>query len=278
MEMRIRKEREDGERREGEVRKRLEMEIGRERERCAVEKEEWMGRMMVKFEGEMKERDKQLREKLLKERDAELEMIIERLEADTNSNAGDLTKRHRVEIEKLKSEFNEEVKQLKDQHNLALDRVIASQAELSKCEDQKREMQKMVMQLRHELEAKEMMLKSQKTDLARLQVDETTLQRTIRNDFEEHLRAKDIQIRQQDDAIAKLSLEVELIRRESKASLEAAVREKESALSLVEERVRRALAAKEEQCRRLKGQVEELVSKNRHLGELIEKQRMELLS
>ncbi|KAI8849461.1 hypothetical protein BC829DRAFT_391327 [Chytridium lagenaria] len=228
---------------DGEMKGRWEREVKEVREKGRMEREEWMGRMVEKFEAEMRQRDKVLREKLLKERDAELEMIVERLEAETNSSASDISHRYRAEIERLKSEFADEVKQLKDQHNLALDKVISAQATLSQSEDQKRDLQKQLLKLKNEIEAKEMTVKSQRSDLARLQVDEATLQRTIRHEFEDQMREKDIELR-------KLHLEVELVKRESQSSLDAAIREKESSLQFVEERVRVALSSKEEQCRK----------------------------
>ncbi|KAI8829668.1 hypothetical protein BC829DRAFT_149125 [Chytridium lagenaria] len=193
-------------------------------------------------------------------------MIVERLEAETNSSASDISHRYRAEIERLKSEFADEVKQLKDQHNLALDKVISAQATLSQSEDQKRDLQKQLLKLKNEIEAKEMTVKSQRSDLARLQVDEATLQRTIRHEFEDQMREKDVEIRNLEDRIAKLHLEVELVKRESQSSLDAAIREKESSLQFVEERVRVALASKEEQCRKLKRQADELTQRNQQLG------------
>ncbi|KAJ1541629.1 hypothetical protein HK405_010523 [Cladochytrium tenue] len=55
------------------------------------------------------------------------------------------------------------------------------------------------------------------------------------------------------------------------------MREKEDELQMVEDRVREALAAKDDAAGRLRVQLDEMVLRNETLTELIEKQRAELL-
>ena len=44
------------------------------------------------------------------DRDRELEMIVDRLEAETNSNTSDVSRRYRMDIERLKASMAEEIK------------------------------------------------------------------------------------------------------------------------------------------------------------------------
>jgi hypothetical protein len=90
-------------------------------EKKAIEKEQWQEMYMKKVEAEIQQREvhnifiyikKIFKEKLLADRDKEIEEIIEKLEAETNSSATDITRKYRLEIEKVKATMAEEVKQV----------------------------------------------------------------------------------------------------------------------------------------------------------------------
>ncbi len=97
---------------------------------------------------------KLFKEKLIKERDAEIEMIIQRLESETNSNQSDVTRRQRMELEKLKADMADEIKNLRDQHSMALDKVISIQNNLGHSEEKNRELQKELLQAQHTIQSK----------------------------------------------------------------------------------------------------------------------------
>ncbi|KAJ3195873.1 Centrosomal protein of 131 kDa [Irineochytrium annulatum] len=247
------------------------------KERLAIEKEEWQTNFMVKCEAEMRNREKQFRDKLVKERDAELEMIVQRLESETDSSASDIHRRHRIEVEKIRSDAADEIKQLRDQHSQALDKVIDVQNAVKQLEDQRRELQKSLLQTQHELKAKETMITQQRGELGRLKVDETTLSNAIRNDFEHLIISRDQKVGTLEEHINKLESDMDHLRSHYESRLEEAVKDKESALDMVEDQVRKALMVKDELCNRLKSQLEDQSIRNKHLSDLIEKQRKELL-
>ncbi|KAJ3032039.1 UNVERIFIED_CONTAM: hypothetical protein HDU68_008072 [Siphonaria sp. JEL0065] len=220
------------------------------REQLSVEKEQWQDRFIKKQEAEVRSWEKQLKEKLIKERDDELELIVERLECETNSSSGDIHKRYQLQIEKLKSDINDETKQLQEKHNIALDKVLEAQSRLQNVEEQKRELQKKLLHAQHESLSKEFELK----------------------------------IKHQTDQIENLKTEIH----EQKATLNQAVKkhqhelklafeEKENALSALESRVATALFQKDESIKLLKNKVDELATQNKQLKDFIEKQCKELL-
>jgi len=86
----------------------------------------------------------------MSERDAEIEMVIQRLESETNSSTSDITRQHRMEIEKLKAENADEIKKLRDEHNLSLDKIIEIQEKMKSVEDEKRQIQKELIKCQHE--------------------------------------------------------------------------------------------------------------------------------
>ncbi|KAI8613879.1 hypothetical protein BC830DRAFT_430154 [Chytriomyces sp. MP71] len=85
------------------------------REQLNIEKEQWQDRFMAKQDAEIRAWEKQLKDRLLKERDDELELIVQRIECETSSTSGDIHKRYQSQIEKLKGEMAEEAKQVKRQ-------------------------------------------------------------------------------------------------------------------------------------------------------------------
>ncbi|KND04993.1 uncharacterized protein SPPG_00676, partial [Spizellomyces punctatus DAOM BR117] len=253
-------------------------ELSNLREKLAIEKEEWQTHYMAKQEAEMRNREKAFKEKLVRERDAEIEMVVQRLESETSCNSSEATRRYRMEIERLKAETAEEVKQLRDQHSLAIDKLLAAQNELRAIEDAKRDLEKQVIQVQHESTAKDNLIRQQKNELSRLKVDEETLMQTIRRDFEEQLDAKEATLRALADQIAEHDEKIAILQRKHRNEVEEVVNEKDQTVNLIEERVRKALALKDELVTSLKSQVEDLSIKNTHLERLIEKQRQELLS
>ncbi|KAJ3324883.1 Centrosomal protein of 131 kDa [Blyttiomyces sp. JEL0837] len=274
----IEKSRSDGVAGQEELRRKHQNEMMMLHERLKVEKEEWQDAFLKRQEGAMRERDKLLKEKLIQERDAELELIVQRLESETNSNASDIYRRHRMDIEKIKAEHAEEIKQLRDQHSLAVDKVIASQAEFRKCDEENKELKRKVIEIQNESEAKENSLRHQKIELSRLKADEHVLAENIRIEFAAQLRALDEQVAALQGRNLSLMSQIESIQTRHKEELEDIMKEKESSLNIVEERVRQTLAFKDDIVKSLRQQIDDLTMRNSHLNQLLEKQREEFLA
>jgi hypothetical protein len=93
---------------------------------------------------------KKFKDKLIKERDDELELVISRLENESDSSQSDHHRKFRMDVEKLKSEHALEIKQLRDQHSMALDKIITLQHELEGLTESKKELQKRCVALEYE--------------------------------------------------------------------------------------------------------------------------------
>lgn len=89
------------------------LEIERLKEQFVIEKQGWQQTYMSKVESQQRNREKILREQLIKQRDQEIEAVIERLESETGSNNSDATRRYRMDVERIKAEAADEVKQVK---------------------------------------------------------------------------------------------------------------------------------------------------------------------
>ncbi|KAJ3178994.1 Centrosomal protein of 131 kDa [Geranomyces variabilis] len=269
-----------------EARRKHGAEIALLREKLAIEKEEWAAQYMTRVEVDMRNREKAFKEKLVAERDAEIEMVVQRLESETSCNSSESTRRYRMEVERLRAETADEVKQLRDQHSLALDRLVAAQNEQRSGEEFKRDLEKRLLQVQYESAAKDHLIREQKNELSRLKVDEETLVQSIRGDYAAQLDAKESALHTSADTIARHARELEELEARHQAEIDELVKEKvkskneynERTVHLIEESVRKALGSKDQLLASLKGEAEELNMRNQHLERLLEQQRQELLS
>ncbi|KAJ3145537.1 Centrosomal protein of 131 kDa [Geranomyces variabilis] len=261
-----------------EARRKHSAEVALLREKLAIEKEEWAAQYMARVEVDMRNREKAFKEKLVAERDAEIEMVVQRLESETSCNSSESTRRYRMEVERLRAETADEVKQLRDQHSLALDRLVAAQNEQRSGEEFKRDLEKRLLQAQYESAAKDHLIREQKNELSRLKVDEETLVQSIRGDYAAQLDAKELALHTSADTIARHARELEDLEARHRAEIDELVREKERTVHLIEESVRKALGSKDQLLASLKGEAEELNMRNQHLERLLEQQRQELLN
>ncbi|KAI8826717.1 uncharacterized protein EV422DRAFT_7602 [Fimicolochytrium jonesii] len=249
------------------------------REKLAIEREEWQAQYMAKQEAEMRTREKQFKEKLIRERDSEIEMVVQRLESETSSNSSEGVRRHRLEIERIRSEVADEIKQLRDQHSLALDKVVSAQNEKRLAEETLKGFEKKLLQLQYESTAKDNLIRDQKTELTRLKVDEQTLMEAIRKDFVDQIDAKEEALTHCKDQLAQHDQEMEATRHLHNQRLEELRQEKqEHTIQMIEEQVRKAMGAKDQVIGSLKAEAQDLGIKNKYLEQIIEKQRQELLT
>ncbi|TPX76631.1 hypothetical protein CcCBS67573_g02096 [Chytriomyces confervae] len=247
------------------------------REQLQIEKEQWQDRFMAKQDAEIRAWEKQLKERLIKERDDELEMIVQRLECETSSTSGDIHKRYQTQIEKMKSDMAEEIKQLREKHNLSLDKVIEAQQSLQSIEEQKREMQKQLLHSQHQCISQESLIATQKAELQRLKMGENELSATIRREFSDKLQAQESLIQTLQAETQTLSVKIPLLNQQHQEELKRACEEKELSLSTLETRVAAALASKDEQIKFLRTKVHELSTKNNQLKNYVESKCQELL-
>ena len=261
-----------------ELRKKNYSDLAQLREKLSVEKEEWQSHYMKKIESDIRAKEKQFKDKLIKERDAEIEMVIQRLESETNSNTSDATRKFRMDVEKIKAEAAEEMKHLRDQHSMALDKVLAGQSAINQLEEHRRQLQKELLQAQHEIASKESQVRQQKHELTRLKVDEQTLAQIIRREFQEQIGAKDDAIHGLQDQIATLQDQTEVLRRKYQAELDGFKKDKEGAIFQIEEKVKQALKQKDDIISTLKNEYDDLMIRSNHLEALIDKQRHELLN
>lgn len=256
------------------LRKKHSIELVKLRERLSIEKEEWQANYMKKLEVQVKQREKDLKEKLVKERDDEIEMVIQRLESETNSSQSDVSRSYRMEIQRLKTESCQQMKQLKEQHSLALDKILSVQNFANQLETEKHSLQKQVLGIEHQLTTRETLIKQQKHDLERLSVNEQQLSVMIRQEFQEALDAKESTILQFQELVATYQNQNETLKQRHEKAIETIESEKDQQVLQLEEKVTQTLAHKDHIIDALKEKHAEQQAKNKMLEDFIEKQRL----
>jgi chromosome segregation ATPase len=220
---------------------------------------------------------KQFRDQMIEQRDQEIEIVIQRLESETGSNNSDATRKYRMDIERIKSETAEEIKQLRDQHSLAIDKLLMVQNQVQQLEGQTRSSQKEVIQLQHQIVTKDNVLRKQKQELARLQTDESRLMEQIRVEFENELRSNENKIEKLNTLIQEHERTIDKERDLFQEKMDQHLKDKELMIQQVEAKVMHALQLKDSLISKLNEQLQESLMKSQHLEALIEKQR-EVLS
>jgi hypothetical protein len=207
------------------------------RTKLQTEKEEWQSNYMKKIEAQIRVQQKSFREQLIKERDSEIEMVIQRLESESGSNNSDATRRYRIDLERVKSEAAQEMKILRDQHSLALDKIMALQNEMKTIQKDDREVQKKLLNMECVLESKDNLIKKQKGELDRLKVDESSFRDELKVEFQEEISTKAQTIKSLEDEIFELNSRVIKEKEHFKDELKNALNDKERTMNSLEQRV-----------------------------------------
>ncbi|KAJ3269353.1 Centrosomal protein of 131 kDa [Terramyces sp. JEL0728] len=247
------------------------------REKFQIEKEEWQANYMKKVEVSVRAREKQFKDQLIQQRDAEIEMVIQRLESETGSNNSDATRRYRMDIERIKSETAEEIKQLRDQHSMALDKLLLSQQQVAELQTSLRDTQKEILQLQHSNISKDGLLKKQKQELDRLNGDETSVIAQLKAEHKGEIQAKLQEISQSKQLLSSAEVKLEAANKNYNERLQKIENDKDQTISHVEKQIVQTLKAKDDYIMKLKGQLDETIQRATHLETLIEQQRNELL-
>ncbi|KAI9138123.1 hypothetical protein BKA69DRAFT_819148 [Paraphysoderma sedebokerense] len=253
-------------------------ELQSQREKFELEKSEMQIHLTKKLSSEFETREKEIKLKLTQERDEEIEMVISKLTSELDNSSDLIKNRHHEELEYLKKGYEDDLKNLRGQLSVALDRVLESQKRMEEVEKVKREAEKRVLELEGEKKVQDNLISQQSLELNRLHSDEATLTQNIRQEFINQLDQKDEFIKSLQSDIIKLKNDIQTLQSGFENQMEELNRNKETTLHHLESRVRQTILAKDQVIQQLKLQLEEETIKCEELNRLIEKQRVELLS
>ncbi|XP_062502627.1 centrosomal protein of 131 kDa-like [Corticium candelabrum] len=253
---------EDKQRALEELERRHKSELRELNERLTIEKTAWQENMIKKQDDIFATRERELRESMRKERDKEIEMVIQHLEAETRHNQEDMEKTTETRIRRVREKYESELKELEQSEK-------STRQKFSKMKDQVLESQSSVSQLELQLKRKERELEDCQEVSSRLTNERDHMADIIRQEFVDRLVATE-------EESKRMKSEMSEMKARHKVEMEQVTKDKESELNEIHDRVKLALAKKEEAIKSMREQYQAAVKRSEHFEMLLKRQRQEL--
>uniref|UniRef100_A0A7N5KT72 Centrosomal protein 131 n=1 Tax=Ailuropoda melanoleuca TaxID=9646 RepID=A0A7N5KT72_AILME len=229
--------------------RRHQMEMKALKEQLEAERQMWEANCAKKEEAWLLNRERELREEVRRGRDKEIELVIHRLEADMTRAREESERAAESRVQRIRDKYDTELSELEQSERTLQQRCAELKGHLGEAEGESVRLQGLVRQKEKELAhltAVNEQLVSERSGLAEV----------LRQEFADRLAASDEETRQ---------VRAELAELRARQRLEL-------------ERVKLALAKKEEAVRSLRKQHEAAVKRADHLEELLEQRRWPLPS
>ncbi|XP_061087316.1 centrosomal protein of 131 kDa [Conger conger] len=243
--------------------RRHQVELKALKERLEIEKQAWEENYMKKEEAWLLGRERELKEEVRRGRDQEIELAIQRLEAETSGAREECERAAENRVKRVREQYECELREMELTERALQDRHKELKLRHSESEAQQLHLQATLRQ--RELDLQDL---SQIRD--RLVEERRSLAEVIRQEFAERLVVTEEENRvlkvERAELRARLRLEVERV-----------TREKEEELAEVHQRVKSAILKKEETVSALRKQHEAALKRADHLEALLEQQRKQLL-
>ncbi|XP_058708581.1 centrosomal protein of 131 kDa isoform X2 [Poecile atricapillus] len=228
------KEKEDQERRH-------QAELKVLKDQLELEKQAWEANYVKKEEAWLLSRERELREEMRKERDKEIELVIQRLEADTSLAKEECERAAENRIKRIRDKYEVELQELEQSERKLQEHCNELKGRLAELEGES-------MRLQGLLKHKEQEVKE------------------IRKEFADKLVGMEVEN-------ARLKAEMAELRARQHLELDRLVQEKDRELEEVHRRVKAAVLRKEESMSSLRKQYEAAVQRANLLESLLEQQR-----
>ncbi|NXR80281.1 CP131 protein, partial [Pycnonotus jocosus] len=245
------KEKEDQERRH-------QAELKVLKDQLELEKQAWEANYVKKEEAWLLSRERELREEMRKERDKEIELVIQRLEADTSLAKEECERAAENRIKRIRDKYEVELQELERSERKLQERCNELKGRLAELEGDSIRLQGLLKHKEQELE--EIRKVSEEQSLARAWMW-SELQ-----EFADRLVGTE-------EESARLKAELAELRARQHLELDRLVQEKDQELEEVHRRVKAAVLRKEESMSSLRKQYEAAVQRANLLESLLEQQR-----
>ncbi|XP_057631436.1 centrosomal protein of 131 kDa isoform X2 [Chionomys nivalis] len=232
---------------------RHQMELKALKDQLEAERQAWMANCTKKEEAWLLTRERELKEEIRKGRDQEIELVIHRLEADMTLAKEESERAAESRVKRVRDKYEVELSELEQSERRLQERCTELKGRLGEAEGEKERLQSLVRQKEKELEdmrAVNTQMCSERASLAQVVRQEFTDQLTASQEENQRLRAELAELR------AHQQME----------------------LDEVHQRVKIALARKEEAVNSLRKQHEAAVKRADHLEELLEQHSRPSLS
>ncbi|NWU36168.1 CP131 protein, partial [Hylia prasina] len=246
------KEKEDQERRH-------QAELKVLKDQLELEKQAWEANYVKKEEAWLLSRERELREEMRKERDKEIELVIQRLEADTSLAKEECERAAENRIKRIRDKYEVELQELERSERKLQERCNELKGRLAELEGDSIRLQGLLKHKEQELE--EIRKVSEEQSQAHASLTEVIWQ-----EFADRLVGTE-------EESARLKAELAELRARQHLELDRLVREKDRELEEVHRRVKAAVLRKEESMSSLRKQYEAAVQRANLLESLLEQQR-----
>ncbi|XP_050777070.1 centrosomal protein of 131 kDa isoform X2 [Gopherus flavomarginatus] len=234
------------------------------KDRLEIEKQMWEANYMKKEEAWLLSRERELKEEVRKERDKEIELVIQRLEADMSSTKEECERVAENRIKRVRDKYEAELQELERSERKLQERCNELKGRLAEREGENMHLQGLVKHKEQEVED----IRKVKDQLAK---ERSSLSEVIRQEFADRLVGTE-------EENKRLKAEMAEMRARQRLELDRIARDKDEELEEVHKRVKMAIVKKEEMVNVLRKQYEAAVKRADHLEALLEQQRKQLLA
>ncbi|XP_050175438.1 centrosomal protein of 131 kDa isoform X3 [Myiozetetes cayanensis] len=211
------------------------------KDQLEMEKQAWEANYVKKEEAWLLSRERELREEMRKERDKEIELVIQRLEADTSLAKEECERAAENRIKRIRDKYEVELQELERSERKLQERCNELKGRLAELEGESIRLQGLLKHKEQEVEE-------------------------IRKEFVDKLVGME-------EENAQLKAEMAELRARQRLELDRLVREKDRELEEVHRRVKSAVQRKEESVSSLRKQYEAAMQRANLLESLLEQQR-----
>ncbi|XP_065708652.1 centrosomal protein of 131 kDa isoform X6 [Patagioenas fasciata] len=234
------------------------------KEQLEMEKQAWEANYVKKEEAWLLSRERELREELRKERDKEIELVIQRLEADMSSAKEECERAAENRIKRIRDKYEVELQELERSERKLQERCNELKGRLAELEGESVRLQGLLKHKEQEVEE----IQKVRDQLVQ---ERSGLAEAIRQEFADRLLGTE-------DENKRLKEEMVEMRARQRLELDRVAREKDRELEEVHRRVKTAVVRKEESVSSLRKQYQAAVQRADRLESLLEQQRQQLLA
>ncbi|XP_051491092.1 centrosomal protein of 131 kDa isoform X3 [Apus apus] len=234
------------------------------KDRLEMEKQAWEANYMKKEEAWLLSRERELREEVRKERDKEIELVIQRLEADMSLAKEECERAAENRIKRIRDKYEVELQELERSERKLQDRCNELKGRLAELEGESVRLQGLLKHKEQEVEE----IQKVRDELAQ---ERSSLTEVIRQEFADRLVGTEEENKQ-------LKAEMAEMRARQRLELDRILREKDQELEEVHRRVKTAVVRKAESVSSLRKHYEAAVQRADRLEALLKQQQKQLLA
>jgi len=257
--------------------RRLEDELERTGKKHELEKERWQAQLVKKVEEKAHAAEKGMREKLIAQRDKQIDAVINKLIAEQEGKLAELAAVKNREVDQAKYDAEEPIQEAREKAEHWHSKYLQLKKEQSSEKETYSSAEARVRDLERQAQKREEKILGLNSKIASVNDLLAEREQEVRNEYAEKQAAN---IRRHAELQEKITDMQSQLAREAnlKKQMETSLRAQfEDETAEIHQRVRQAITKKDEAIESLQEQLEELQERNESLAEIVERQREEFI-